>query len=240
MYNIKITTGNSKTGASFGLVAGLSCPGKTEACKSCYARSGNMGLHQAPNKRYGINYSESLRALKEGKLIEALDRAVIVAGTNTVRIHDSGDFYSPDYVKAWIAVIKKHPSVKFWAYTRSWQIPAINQELSKLAKLKNMALWRSLDSDIYLTGLLAHKSDPWQGVAYMQRSGEEDITNYLAGELPTKQFINFPHHVPGNRIQKEVTIQKVNNCPAITNSRKFDNQIPKCLQCKLCLPGSQL
>jgi hypothetical protein len=37
------------------------------------------------------------------------------------RIHDSGDFFNPRYVKAWIMVCKALPATKFWAPTRAWQ-----------------------------------------------------------------------------------------------------------------------
>lgn len=36
------------------------------------------------------------------------------------RLHDSGDFFSPDYAKMWIEVVQAFPEVLFWAPTRTW------------------------------------------------------------------------------------------------------------------------
>jgi hypothetical protein len=36
-----------------------------------------------------------------------------------IRIHDSGDFYSPTYFQKWLTIAKNNPSVRFYAYTKS-------------------------------------------------------------------------------------------------------------------------
>lgn len=36
-----------------------------------------------------------------------------------VRLHGSGDFYSQDYLDAWIAIAKKYPDIIFYGYTKS-------------------------------------------------------------------------------------------------------------------------
>lgn len=38
----------------------------------------------------------------------------------TMRIHDVGDFYSADYLKAWSIVARKYTDCRFWFYTRSF------------------------------------------------------------------------------------------------------------------------
>lgn len=38
-----------------------------------------------------------------------------------VRIHESGDFFSPVYFQAWCKVASHHPDAKFYAYTKSLQ-----------------------------------------------------------------------------------------------------------------------
>ena len=40
-------------------------------------------------------------------------------GINVVRLHDSGDFYSQEYLDAWKAVAKALPDMVFYAYTKS-------------------------------------------------------------------------------------------------------------------------
>ena len=39
-----------------------------------------------------------------------------------VRIHDSGDFYSPAYRDKWFEVMKLNPGIRFYAYTKSYSL----------------------------------------------------------------------------------------------------------------------
>jgi hypothetical protein len=47
------------------------------------------------------------------------DRAIAIGKTAIVRIHVSGDFFSADYLGAWIDVAAARPGVLFYAYTKS-------------------------------------------------------------------------------------------------------------------------
>ena len=40
------------------------------------------------------------------------------ASYKSVRIHDSGDFFSEGYFKAWMEIMRELPEVKFFAYTK--------------------------------------------------------------------------------------------------------------------------
>ncbi len=62
-----------------------------------------------------------------------------------VRIHVGGDLYSPEYIKAWMAICKARPDVRFWAYTRSWTVGWLCQKLEPLRRLSNMQLFASVD-----------------------------------------------------------------------------------------------
>lgn len=42
------------------------------------------------------------------------------AGAKYFRIHDSGDFFSIRYLRAWGAICRAHPDVLFWAPSRAW------------------------------------------------------------------------------------------------------------------------
>jgi hypothetical protein len=39
-------------------------------------------------------------------------------GGKWVRIHDSGDFFSPQYFEAWLRIAEATPDVRFYAYTK--------------------------------------------------------------------------------------------------------------------------
>lgn len=240
-YDLKIGTGNAKTGASFSLTAGVTCPGESGGCEGCYAKRGNMGMfHQKPGGRYDKNYQACIQALKVSvtELALALVEAIDATKSKTIRIHDSGDFFSPAYVSAWIIATTLRPEVKFWAYTRSWRVKPISDKLDVLAGRPNVSLWRSTDNEIWIAGLAAHKSSPWAGVAFQQQAGDEDIAQILNKSLAKKQFVNFPSHATGKTLFAGVeVINKIRNCPAIVGSMTFDKASPACLQCKLCLPA---
>ena len=55
-----------------------------------------------------------------------------------VRIPGIGDFYSVEFVAKVRAIVQANPSTKFWAYTRSWTIPAIWAKLRKLGEEPNL------------------------------------------------------------------------------------------------------
>jgi len=40
------------------------------------------------------------------------------SGGAAIRIHDSGDFFSADYLNAWLDIAREHPDVLFYAYTK--------------------------------------------------------------------------------------------------------------------------
>lgn len=49
-----------------------------------------------------------------------------------VRLHDSGDFFSLDYLRAWIAVAEARKGLHFWAPTRLWRAgPAWSQLMAQ-------------------------------------------------------------------------------------------------------------
>jgi hypothetical protein len=62
-----------------------------------------------------------------------------------VRLHVTGDFDTVAYIEAWIALVKKHPDVYFWAYTRSWRVPSLLPALERLRALPNIQLFASID-----------------------------------------------------------------------------------------------
>jgi hypothetical protein len=64
------------------------------------------------------------------------DRLEKLSKDRPFRIHVTGDFHSPEYVKKWIEVIKAHPDRKFYAYTKSHQTAGMKE----LEKLPNMTL----------------------------------------------------------------------------------------------------
>mgnify|MGYP003289950949 CR=1 FL=1 len=102
---------------AFGLPPIKTCP-QAGACKDgCYACAGRMAM-QAATTCQEFRYALSQRVYFLEYLEDAL-REVQRPGIKLyVRLHDSGDFYSREYLRAWIKFASMHPDVIFYAYTK--------------------------------------------------------------------------------------------------------------------------
>lgn len=106
---------------SFGIPAykaadgSITCPGALNCIKGCYARTGR---YRMPNV---IKAQEArLELTKDPEMfIAVLDTEIRKKRVKIVRIHDSGDFYSLEYLKAWFAVMQLNSTVRFYAYTKN-------------------------------------------------------------------------------------------------------------------------
>jgi hypothetical protein len=132
--NLKWTMGNAKlvktSGEAyrvlgFGIPADMSfddgntCPG-ANACRGvCYAKQGRYIMAGVKNARlHNFNLFQSRGMLDFiGDAIADLTR--LVKRYNVVRLHDSGDFFSQDYLNAWKAIASAFPNTVFYAYTKS-------------------------------------------------------------------------------------------------------------------------
>lgn len=124
--NLKWSFSNRKVtkldAVSFGIPAFKSetgfktCP-KAGACAAvCYARQGtytwktvqnarefNLKRIRADIGRFIVDASEDLKKIKQ----------------SIIRVHDSGDFFSQEYLDAWMGLALLHPNKTFYAYTKS-------------------------------------------------------------------------------------------------------------------------
>ena len=144
--------GNSKTGRSgsrfasvfvWNLPSVVTCPGATQWCRRhCYNADPRKGVF--PVEEWAENWwwaENSPSAL--GEVIDKQLAAAVMPCA--VRLHSSGDFYSSRYISFWIRIVRRHPSVTFWAYTRSWVVPGLLSELEVLRCLANVHLFASWD-----------------------------------------------------------------------------------------------
>jgi hypothetical protein len=64
-------------------------------------------------------------ALEMGGVSDAFETPVgyaVLKRTKYFRIHDSGDFWSPEYYDQWVEICEHFSAVKFWAPTRVWHL----------------------------------------------------------------------------------------------------------------------
>ena len=108
LFNFGITAYKSqKTGK-------MICPFADKCVKYCYAQKGAYiwsNVSPAFEKRYEATLREDF--------VEIMSKEVRKKRANFVRVHDSGDFYSPEYLRKWLDIARQNPSVNFYAYTNS-------------------------------------------------------------------------------------------------------------------------
>lgn len=260
-YGLELTM-NSKVGPAFSLSRSSSCVNKTKTCERvCYGNGIRYRSVGQTNKRMR-NFKTAEFLLQHGgsellaeNLVAVVDQArpidylaASITKTETaipwtLRIHDVGDFYSVDYVRAWIMTAQQRKHCRFWFYTRSFVDPELFQELSELASLNNVRGFLSLDVDNYDLGLLRFSQSEagiWR-IALLQEKFQhmperclEEIDNRVGkGEL-----IVFPKHHGGRHV---APIERSNYtiCPQVLGNFKLESRpsFPKpCQACTICLP----
>ena len=90
------------------------CPFAKDCVKYCYAQKGN---YRYPSVVKGLNNRYNLSQTEE--FIPQMNATIILERPTHVRIHDSGDFYSPEYLNKWVTIAKQNKDVIFYAYTKS-------------------------------------------------------------------------------------------------------------------------
>lgn len=158
---------NSKLGKTiqgFSLPAVLTCPGRTAACENaCYARKGHFARPAVKAK-----HLDNLRVSKLPEFVPRMIAEIRHADVDVIRISVSGDLYNLSYIRRWIKIVRACPETKFYAYTRSWRVPALLPALITLGREPNMRLWLSTDRE---TGAAPRIRGLPQ--AYLQLPGEE-------------------------------------------------------------------
>jgi hypothetical protein len=142
---------NGKTATianTFGLPSGkaYSCPGATSVCETiCYA--GKLEKVFKGVKTTLLHNWELLKDANYETMVALIDEMIVSfiadcdkrGADKLFRIHWDGDFFSRGYTQAWRTVIKNHPDVQFWAYTRSdFAVPL-------LSGIENLGLYFSTD-----------------------------------------------------------------------------------------------
>lgn len=132
-----VTFGNSKMSIPmFSLPAIQCCPGSTEQCrKFCYAMKAQRLFVQTREKRQR-NYELSMTEHFEEIIISELGLSIIPY----VRIHDSGDFYSQEYLEKWYRIAEVYPERQFLAFTKNFAL-----DYSK--RPKNLVIYYSIFAD---------------------------------------------------------------------------------------------
>jgi len=99
---------------NFGIPSPKTCFGAKDCIKYCYVKKGNYGfpsVKTAQDRNFNVS--------KTDDFIITMFEEIVMKASSHIRIHDSGDFYSKEYLDKWLYIIESLPHVHFYAYTKS-------------------------------------------------------------------------------------------------------------------------
>ena len=92
----------------------ITCPFAGDCVKFCYAKKGAYiwaNVKPAFEKRYELTRTDDF--------VNKMNEEIAKKKPDYVRVHDSGDYYSPAYLRKWLEVAIHNPHVRFYSYTNS-------------------------------------------------------------------------------------------------------------------------
>lgn len=91
----------------------ITCPGASACVTGCYARA---GFYVMPNVLAA--QQARLDLSRNEQFVAVMNAEIKRRDIKRLRIHDSGDFYSRQYLNAWLAIISMNEQTLFYAYTK--------------------------------------------------------------------------------------------------------------------------
>ena len=185
-----LTRGNGKLGEgihAWSLPPIETCPGRSDLCERvCYARAGRFRTRSMIER-----LDSNLTAATNDDFADRVAAEIRRRGVHTLRVHVSGDFFSPLYVARWVSIAWRSPRTTLYGYTRSWRDPAVGEALAEFASLENVRLWYSVDSETGLPTVIPNGVR----VAYLQ-ADESDTPSggvvFRVRELRRARTERFP------------------------------------------------
>lgn len=126
---------------SFGLPAYESadgfkvCPGAGACAGVCYAR---QGAYTFPVVKEAREFNLAvIRKSVPGFKAKAMSDLRNMRKVKVVRIHDSGDLFSLEYLNAWKDIARAFPDLKFYTYTKSVTLPLYERKPKNLTIIQS-------------------------------------------------------------------------------------------------------
>jgi hypothetical protein len=128
--------------------------GEAFICSVCYAGKGRYLMYKSMSLGQVAKLRWVQKTLREGTFIRRMSEAISslidpdverilaskLVSNEFFRIHDSGDFFSPEYYKAWVEICYAVPKVTFWAPTRQWVYAKWRELFSNYPPPRNLSL----------------------------------------------------------------------------------------------------
>ena len=164
----------------------LVCPSAGVCANLCYARSGTYNFSNVK-----AAHTKNLELILDNpigwknRLKEEL-KTKRYQGGKSVRIHDSGDFFSDAYFELWLDIITDNPDVFFYAYTK------------EVAMVKRYELPKNFVIIFSMGGMQDHlvdkendrHADVFPSLEALQEAGytDQEESDLLAATLPTNKI----------------------------------------------------
>jgi len=105
-FNFGIPAYQSTTGLK-------TCPNAGACAKGCYALAGAYRFSNVAK-----TFEARLAVTLSNDFVNAMLKEIDNCRAERIRIHDSGDFYSEEYLDKWVSIMQARPNVEFYAYTK--------------------------------------------------------------------------------------------------------------------------
>lgn len=92
----------------------MTCPFADKCVKFCYAKKGAY-IWSNVKPAFEARYQATLK----DDFVEVMISEIQKKKATHIRVHDSGDYYSPKYLQKWFAIARALPNVKFYSYSNS-------------------------------------------------------------------------------------------------------------------------
>ena len=92
------------------------CIGAGKCRDFCYAKKMEMMKNVRESRAWKFEQS------KTNHFIYDMMKEIRKGGLEVVRVHESGDFYSQEYLEKWRSIALAFPNVKFYAFTKAFQL----------------------------------------------------------------------------------------------------------------------
>ena len=136
--------GNAKIGKNtlcWSITPVASCLNCEQCKKHCYALF-PYRFYPAVKVSWDKNFSLAKTGEFQQHIIHQLES---IKKCDSVRIHVAGDFFSVDYIRQWHEIIKKFPAIKFYGYSKVFDILPIDS----LNALENCNIINSIGKIIH-------------------------------------------------------------------------------------------
>lgn len=117
----KTSLANNARVYNFGIPAQDTCLWAKDCIKYCYAKKGAYAWSNVKPA-----FAKRLTVTKTNAFIDLMLMEIDSTKATHIRIHDSGDFYSREYLHKWFKIMEQRPNVQFYAYSKS--LPLLERE----------------------------------------------------------------------------------------------------------------